>query len=157
VSLAWGITEYLHDSIGCRTLFATHYHELAQLAERLPNLRNYNVLVHEAEDGIIFLHKVAAGSADKSYGIHVAQRAGVPETVLERARQVLAELEAHHLNAPERPGTSYLRRPKIIQASLFAGTDDPVLEALREYDPDALTPEEVVEQLRRWRRELRKK
>ncbi len=74
VSLAWGLTEYLHDRIGCRTLFATHYHELAQLAERLPGLRNYNVRVHEGADGIVFLHQIAAGSADKSYGIHVAQR-----------------------------------------------------------------------------------
>jgi DNA mismatch repair protein MutS len=155
VSLAWGITEYLHDTVGCRALFATHYHELAQLAERLPGLRNYNVLVHEAADGIIFLHKLAAGNADKSYGIHVAQRAGVPEAVLARARQVLAELEAHHLNAPEQPG-AHIRRPKIIQASLFAGTDDPVLEALREYDPDAWTPEEVAAQVRRWQRELKK-
>src|SRR5262249_41658103 len=132
VSLAWGITEYLHDNLGCRTLFATHYHELAQLAERLPALRNYNVLVHEAPDGIIFLHKVAAGSADKSYGIHVAQRAGVPAEVLARAREVLAELEAHHLETPDRPGR--IRRPRLVQRSLFARTDDPVLQALREYD-----------------------
>src|SRR5271167_2377062 len=64
VSLAWGITEYLHDKIGCRTLFATHYHELAQLSEKLPGLRNYNALVHEDKDGILFMHKMAAGSAD---------------------------------------------------------------------------------------------
>jgi DNA mismatch repair protein MutS len=153
VSLAWGITEYLHDAIGCRTLFATHYHELAQLAERMPGLRNHNVLVHEAPDGIIFLHKVAPGSADKSYGIHVAQRAGVPGPVLERAREVLAELEAHHLNTPERPGAR-IRKPKIVQASLFARSDDPVLQALREYDVDALSAEEVAEQVRRWKREL---
>src|SRR5205809_3834241 len=126
VSLAWGITEYLHETIGARTLFATHYHELAQLAERLPLLRNYNVLVHEAPDGIVFLHKVAAGGADKSYGIHVAQRAGVPASVLERAREVLAELEKHHLETADRPGAR-IRKPKIIQASLFARSDDPVL------------------------------
>jgi DNA mismatch repair protein MutS len=154
VSLAWGITEYLHDVVGCRTLFATHYHELAQLAERLPGLRNYNVLVHEAADGIIFLHKVAAGSADKSYGIHVAQRAGVPAAVLERAREVLAELERHHLQTPERAGAR-IRRPRIVQASLFARSDDPVLQAVREVDVDGLTPEEVVEQVRRWKRDLR--
>src|SRR5260370_28246457 len=78
VSLAWSITEYLHDNVGCRGLFATHYHELAQLAERLPRLRNYNVQVHEGPDGIPFLHKIAPGSVDKSYRIHVAQRTGVP-------------------------------------------------------------------------------
>lgn len=103
VSLAWSITEHLHDSVGCRSLFATHYHELAQLADTLPGLRNYNVLVKEQADGIVFLHRIAPGGADKSYGIHVAQLAGVPAAVLERATAVLAELEAHHrLNAGPR-------------------------------------------------------
>ncbi len=152
VSLAWGITEYLHDNVRCRTLFATHYHELAQLAERLPGLRNYNVLVHEAADGIIFLHKVAAGSADKSYGIHVAQRAGVPAEVLERAREVLAELEALHVETPDRPGR--IRRPRVVQASLFARTEDPVLTDLREFDVSKATPEEVAARVRRWQREV---
>src|SRR5207245_11167587 len=72
VSLDWAITEFLHHQIGCRALFATHYHELAQLAETLPNLRNYNVLVRESQEDIVFLHKIAAGSAGKSYDIHVA-------------------------------------------------------------------------------------
>lgn len=98
VSLAWAITEHLHHQIGCRALFATHYHELAQLAETLPNLRNYNVLVREWQDDIVFLHKIARGSADKSYGIHVARLAGVPEEVLGRAREVLHLLESHHLD-----------------------------------------------------------
>jgi DNA mismatch repair protein MutS len=103
VSLAWAISEHLHDQIGCRSLFATHYHELAQLAETLPGLRNYNVLVKEQADGIVFLHRIAPGGADKSYGIHVARLAGVPTAVLERAGQVLLELEAHHrLNAGPR-------------------------------------------------------
>src|SRR5438270_9116605 len=84
VSLAWAITEYLHDEIGCRALFATHYHELAELAQKLPALRNYNVLVQEYQDEIIFLHKIAPGSADKSYGIHVARVAGGPAQGLER-------------------------------------------------------------------------
>jgi DNA mismatch repair protein MutS len=154
VSLAWGITEHLHDRIGCRTLFATHYHELAELEERLPRLRNYNVLVHEASDGIIFLHRIAAGSADKSYGIHVAQRAGVPEPVLQRARAVLAELEAHHLQMEARPA-KHIRRPRLLQASLFAGTDDPVLVALRECEVEGMSPEQVVELVRQWQKELR--
>jgi DNA mismatch repair protein MutS len=155
VSLAWGITEYLHNQIGCRTLFATHYHELAELADRLASFRNYNVLVHEASDGIIFLHKIAPGSADKSYGIHVAARAGVPVPVLQRAQAVLAELEAHHLQAPARPA-DHIARPKLVQASLFAGTDDPVLLALREMDVEGMPAEALVEQVRRWQRELGK-
>jgi DNA mismatch repair protein MutS len=93
LSLAWAITEYLHDHVGCRALFATHYHELARLADRLDGLRNYNVLVREGAGDIVFLHQIAPGSADKSYGIHVARLAGVPREVLERAEQVLGELE----------------------------------------------------------------
>jgi DNA mismatch repair protein MutS len=153
VSLAWGITEFLHDRVGCRTLFATHYHELAQLAEGLPGLRNCNALVHEGPDGIVFLHKIAAGNADKSYGIHVAQRAGVPEEVLARAREVLAELERHHLETPERPGR--LRRPRTVQRSLFANVQDPILQALRELDLERMTPEDLIAAVRRWKRDLR--
>src|SRR5262249_60398679 len=79
VSLAWAITEHLHDQVGCRALFATHYHELAQLADKLPGLRNYNVLVREWQDEIIFLHKMAPGSADRSYGIYVGRLGGIPD------------------------------------------------------------------------------
>jgi DNA mismatch repair protein MutS len=121
VSLAWAITEYLHTQVGCRALFATHYHELAQLAETLPQLRNYNVLVREWQDDIVFLHKIAPGSADKSYGIHVARLAGIPGEVLERAREVLQQLETHHLDA-ELPRPPIRRRKRITlgaQPSLF--------------------------------------
>jgi DNA mismatch repair protein MutS len=125
ISLAWAITEYLHDQIGCRALFATHYHELAQLADKLPALRNYNVLVQEADQGIIFLHKISPGSADKSYGIHVAQLAGVPELVLDRAREVLTELEARHLSARERPIMPRKRRREPgPHPSLFGSWDE---------------------------------
>jgi DNA mismatch repair protein MutS len=155
VSLAWGITEYLHDRIGCRALFATHYHELAQLAERLTGLRNCNALVHEGPDGIVFLHKIASGSADKSYGIHVAERAGVPAEVLAQAREVLAELEKHHVETPERQGAK-IRKPKVVQMSLFASAEDPVLQELRDFDLGKATPEEIVARVRRWQRDLRK-
>jgi DNA mismatch repair protein MutS len=126
VSLAWAITEYLHDQVGCRALFATHYHELAQLAEKLPALRNYNVLVQEYQDEIIFLHKIAPGSADKSYGIHVARLAGVPEEVLNRAKDVLAELEnRHHLDTKERPVAGRRRRREPApQPGLFGDLED---------------------------------
>jgi DNA mismatch repair protein MutS len=96
VSLAWSITEYLHDVVGVRTLFATHYHELAQLAETLPGFRNYNVLVKETETDVIFLHQIAPGSAQRSYGINVARMAGIPEVVLTRAEGILLELESRH-------------------------------------------------------------
>ncbi len=114
VSLAWAITEYLHNHIGCRSLFATHYHELAQLAETLPNLRNLNVLVREWQEDIVFLHKIAPGSADKSYGIHVARLAGIPGEVLDRASQVLKQLESHHLDE-ELPRARLKRTKKVIR------------------------------------------
>jgi DNA mismatch repair protein MutS len=122
VSLAWALTEYLHDQIGCRALFATHYHELAQLAERLPGLRNYNVLVRECQDEVVFLHQIAPGSADKSYGIHVARLAGVPQNVLERANEVLAELEAHQVKTqrPQYPPSRRRRRLIEPHPTLFA-------------------------------------
>ncbi len=120
VSLAWAITEYLHNQIGCRALFATHYHELAQLADTLPNLRNYNVQVREVQDEIVFLHKIAPGSADKSYGIHVARLAGVPAEVLERARAVLTELETHPVHTKEPPPRKRKRERPPGEPSLFA-------------------------------------
>jgi DNA mismatch repair protein MutS len=109
ISLAWAITEYLHDQVGCRALFATHYHELAQLASTLTGLRNYNVLVKEWQDQVIFIHQIAPGSADKSYGIHVAQLAGVPGEVLDRAREVLTELESRHVESRRKPGRKRAR------------------------------------------------
>jgi DNA mismatch repair protein MutS len=124
VSLAWAITEYLHNRIGCRALFATHYHELAQLAETLANLRNYNVMVREVHDEIVFLHKIGPGSADKSYGIHVARLAGVPTEVLDRAREVLTDLESHpvHTKEPEpAPAARKRKRERLpVQPSMFA-------------------------------------
>jgi DNA mismatch repair protein MutS len=94
LALAWAITEYLHDEIGCRAYFATHYHELARLAGKLDGLRNYHVLVQEEANDIIFLHQIAPGCAERSYGIHAARLAGVPREVLDRAEEVLGELES---------------------------------------------------------------
>jgi DNA mismatch repair protein MutS len=135
VSLAWAITEYLHNQVGCRTLFATHYHELAQLADQLGGLRNYNVLVREWQEEIVFLHKIAPGSADKSYGIHVARLAGVPEDVLQRAQDVLTELEAHHVESKPRRPVSRRRAGRPGEPSLFAD-----MEALVEPKPGRVEP-----------------
>ena len=122
VSLAWAITEYLHDQIGCRTLFATHYHELAQLAETLPRpaqLQRPGARVARTRSSSCT--RSPPGSADKSYGIHVARLAGVPEEVLDRAKEVLAELEAHPMALRERPTASGRRRRREPdkQPSLF--------------------------------------
>ena len=97
LSLAWSIVEHLHNQVGAKTLFATHYHELTELSARLPRLKNFNVAVREWHDQIVFLRKIVEGGTDKSYGIHVARLAGVPKEVLERARQILANLEESEL------------------------------------------------------------
>ncbi|MCR4412954.1 MAG: DNA mismatch repair protein MutS, partial [Thermoguttaceae bacterium] len=102
ISLAWSVAEYLHDRIGCRTLFATHYHELTDLARSLARVKNLNVAVREWQDEVVFLHKIVEGAADKSYGIHVARLAGVPREVVERAKDILAQLEEEHLDAQGR-------------------------------------------------------
>ncbi len=111
VSLAWAMTEYLHSVVGCRALFATHYHELAKLAETLPQLRNYNVEVRELENDVVFLHKISPGNAGKSYGIHVARLAGVPSPVLQRAEEVLANLE---MRPPKTPAKTATPRPRKV-------------------------------------------
>src|SRR6185436_2297358 len=96
-SLAWSIVEHLHNQGGAKTLFATHYHELTELAVRLPRLKNFNVAVREWNDQIVFLRKIVEGGTDKSYGIQVARLAGVPKAVLERAKEILHNLEDSEL------------------------------------------------------------
>ena len=155
VSIAWAITEHLHDKVGCRTLFATHYHELAQLEESLKKFKNLRVCVRETPTGIVFLHRIEAGSADQSYGIHVAQRAGVPRPVLDRAKIILADLEERHLLSNEQEG-ALIRRPKIIQGSLFASTDDPILASLRELDVAKFSSDQLLDLIIRWQKDLRK-
>src|SRR5207237_522702 len=93
VAIAWAVTEHLHNVIGCKTIFATHYHELTQLTEELAHARNFNVAVREAGDEVVFLHRLEPGGADRSYGIHVGRLAGLPGAVVARAREVLTLLE----------------------------------------------------------------
>ncbi len=157
ISLAWSITEYLHDVIGCRTLFATHYHELTQLAETLKQCVNWNVAVKEEADDVIFLHKIVPGSADKSYGIHVAQLAGVPRSVLDRAKVILQILEDDHLDdtgktkVPERP----TKQKREQQRTLFAPEEHPVMDELRHLDVNNLTPLAALQELNRLKERLK--
>jgi len=97
LSLAWSIVEHLHNQVGAKTLFATHYHELSELAARLPRLKNFNVAVREWHDQIVFLRKIVEGGTDKSYGIQVARLAGVPKSILTRAKEILGNLEESEL------------------------------------------------------------
>ena len=103
LSLAWSIVEHLHHQVGAKTLFATHYHELTELARKLPRVRNYNVAVREWNDQIVFLHQIVEGAADKSYGIQVARLAGVPKSVIDRAKEILRNLEESELTPEGQP------------------------------------------------------
>ncbi len=145
VAIAWAVTEHLHDRVGCKTMFATHYHELMQLPQRLQHARNYNVAVRESGDTVIFLHRLEPGGTDRSYGIHVAQLAGLPAGVVGRAREILGTLEGEHRMVPGAP-PPLERHPG--QLALFADSRaDPVVDDLRALDLDALTPLEALNRL----------
>jgi DNA mismatch repair protein MutS len=143
VSIAWAVTEHLHENTGAKTIFATHYHELTQLADQLPALRNFNVAVREVGSDIVFLHHLQPGGADRSYGIEVGRLAGLPAGVVARAREILRELEGAHSSGGEGLGRHGRHRPAPIpvdQLSLFAPTDGPLARKLKDIDIDALTP-----------------
>ncbi len=154
VSLAWAITEHLHDVVGCRTLFATHYHELVELEKTKARIRNANVAVSESQGEIVFLHRIAPGGADQSYGIHVARLAGVPSPVLDRAREILAFLEKQHGPDPglsEGPIRRKVKSARALQGSLFAALPEPLIVELRQADLGALSPEQALDLLQRLR------
>jgi DNA mismatch repair protein MutS len=157
LSLAWAIVEYLHNRIGCRTLFATHYHELTDLAGSLDAVTNLNVAVKEWEDKVVFLHKIVEGAADKSYGIHVARLAGVPREVNERAKDVLAQLENEHLDRQGRPKSAQrakARRHGDLQLTLFGAAEHPLLDEIRELDHAALPPFGALLKIKEWQQAL---
>lgn len=177
VSIAWSITEYLHERIGARTLFATHYHELNALADRFPRVHNYKVEVREHDDRIIFLRTVLPGTADHSYGIEVAKMAGLPNEVTDRAKEIMMQLESTsedlslggHTNvgSAEGSGGPTVRRTDsraipaaTSQISMFeiTGGSDPVLEEvaqeLRSLDPNSMTPIDALTTLQRLREKL---
>jgi DNA mismatch repair protein MutS len=157
VSLAWAIVEHIHDQIGCRTLFATHYHELTDLQSTLGGVRNLNVSVKEWDDNVVFLHKIVNGAADKSYGIHVARLAGVPREVNERAKQILSQLEAEHLDDEGRAkiGSKGKKRQKgDLQLTLFAPLEHPLVKEIESADVDSLTPLEALRLIQQWQEQL---
>jgi DNA mismatch repair protein MutS len=147
VSIAWAVVEYLHNHplLRARTFFATHYHELTRLAEVLPAVRNYNVAVTEEGGTVVFLHTIVAGGADRSYGIHVAELAGLPRPVINRAQEILAQLESD-AHRPHQEPVSLIR-----QLALFPEVN-PVLEELQNLDVSALTPLEALTKLFEWQR-----
>ena len=147
VSIAWAVVEYLHNHprLRAKTLFATHYHELTQLADLLPGVRNYSVAVSEVEGKVVFLHKIVEGGADRSYGIHVGQLAGLPRPVVQRAGEILHQLEKSSGKAvkinPESPR----------QLALFPETN-PLIDELKAMDVNTLSPIEALNKLYEWKR-----
>jgi DNA mismatch repair protein MutS len=137
--------------VGCKTVFATHYHELTQLSDELGALRNYNVAVREAGDQILFLHRLQPGGADRSYGIEVGRLAGLPTPVISRAREILALLEGEHLGGARAVGVQARRngREPTDQLGLFAAVPHPVVEKLAAIDVNAMTPLDALTTLAR--------
>ncbi|HZN00024.1 MAG TPA: hypothetical protein VFB70_11560, partial [Pyrinomonadaceae bacterium] len=178
LSIAWAVAEYLHDSAehAAKTLFATHYHELTELAERLPGAQNYQITATEREGEVVFLHRLERGRASKSYGIEVARLAGLPPVVLANARDVLARLERYELDvfadeeqlqaeeplsakaavansALEKAATRAGRRKAAAQASLFDLANQHVIEEIRTAS-DSLSAEDAKELLMKLRQQL---
>ncbi len=147
VSIAWAVVEYIHNNpdLRARTIFATHYHELTQLAEILPGVRNYNVAVSEADGKVVFLHKITPGGADRSYGIHVAQLAGLPRPLIQRANEILQELE-------QSAGKAVRLDPVTPQQMALFPETNPLLEELRALDVNSLTPIEAINKLYEWKK-----
>jgi DNA mismatch repair protein MutS len=152
LAIAWAAIEYLHAQVRAKTLFATHYFELTELAEQLAGVKNYHVSVKETGGGIVFLRKVEPGAADRSYGIEVAKLAGLPNEVIMRAREVLAEHELAERQLTEHlsPGSS----PPPTQLTIFTALSQPVVEKLREVDLNRLTPLEALNLLAELKKQI---
>src|SRR5688572_23229083 len=155
LSLAWAIAEHIAGDVRCRTLFATHYHELTDLSSRFAGVKNLNVAVREWEDQVVFLHRIVEGGTDRSYGIHVARLAGVPREVLDRARQLLGELSVQHVG---RPKISRGRKSdKLIDESqlpLFIDPSQELRQELADLKIDQMTPIQAFELLREWKKKI---
>lgn len=161
ISIAWAITEYLHDNpnINAKTLFATHYHELNEMAQLFPRIKNYKVEVREYGDKVIFLHKVSPGSADHSYGIQVAQMAGLPEFVTKRAKQILENLESKELTPYEikKAKLAKMKYQDSFQINLFEMKDDELRKEISDIPIENITPLEALNKLNELKKKIDKK
>jgi DNA mismatch repair protein MutS len=154
LAIAWAAIEYIHARTRAKTLFATHYFELTELADRLSGVKNYHVSVKETGGGIVFLRKVEPGAADRSYGIEVAKLAGLPSEVIERAREVLEEHESAEQRLSDQLANDDLKPRPAAQLTIFTALSQPVVERLRAVDLDKLTPLEALNLLAELKREL---
>ena len=157
LSLAWAITEHIANKLKCRTLFATHYHELTELAELFTNVKNCNVAVREWMDEVVFLHRILPGGTDKSYGIHVAKLAGVPKPILERSKEILEELEATFQKEATGEHLSKHKTKELDKDSLFIQKHKSVLDKLASTDINNLTPIEAINLLNQIKEEINEK
>jgi len=157
LSLAWAITEHIATKLKCRTLFATHYHELTELAELFANIKNCNVAVREWADEVVFLHRILPGGTDKSYGIHVAKLAGIPKSILDRSKEILEELESTFQKEASGEHLAKHKTKEPDADSLFVQKHKSVLEKLSSVDIDNLTPIEAINLLNRIKEEIDKK
>jgi DNA mismatch repair protein MutS len=151
LSLAWATVEFLHAEVGARTLFATHYHELTMLAEKLPRVRNLRVGVKESTSGIVFLHNIEPGAASKSYGIEVARLAGLPPAVIERAKHVLRQHEKQ-----ERQSVQVETEPDPMQLTIFTPLSQKIVDRIEATDVNQLTPLQALNLLEELQQELKK-
>ena len=152
LSIAWAAVEHLHEANRCRALFATHFHELTALAERLPRLSNATMRVKEWEGDVVFLHEVVPGAADRSYGIQVARLAGLPPAVVARAKTCWTELERPTASARSARSSTTCRSSPPRPAPPRRRSADSLREALDAIDPDEMTPREAMEMLYRLKR-----
>jgi DNA mismatch repair protein MutS len=149
LSIAWAVIEHIQSQIHAKTLFATHYHELTELADLLPGIRNYHVTVKETDNRIIFLRTIESGPADRSYGIEVARLAGIPLNVTTRAREILKKHEENEHQLSDNLTVRAKRKNRIIvnQLPLFTAMEEELRSSLRAIDVDNLTPVEALKQL----------
>jgi len=154
LSLAWAITEHIANKIKCRTLFATHYHELTELAELFSNIKNCNVAVREWMDEVVFLHKIIPGGTDKSYGIHVAKLAGVPKSILERSKEILEELESTFQREATGEHLSRHKTKEPDKNTLFVQKHKSILDKLASTDVNKLTPIDAINLLNQIKQQI---
>jgi DNA mismatch repair protein MutS len=158
LALAWAILRHLHDRVRCRTLLATHYHQLTELVEGLPEARNAHLAVKETGGEVVFLHRLVPGSTDRSYGLHVARLAGVPPPVVEEAQKLLRRLEAGGVGLSAGPRRGATVPTRYTQAMLLAPetpVESAVESALRSLDPNSMSPIEALQWIVEWQRRLR--
>jgi DNA mismatch repair protein MutS len=154
LALAWAVSEHIATRIKCRTLFATHYHELTELEELLDGVTNLNVAVREWADEVIFLHKIVPGGTDRSYGVHVARLAGVPKDVIERAKQILPQLQAHLAEGLDMPKLARRAKAAADQMKLFADPASRAARQIKDAHLENMTPMQALDFLRRLKSEL---